>query len=278
MWALSRPPDPPSVPFLAGTPTVLLVSLGTGAVAAWALAHGGHVPPTVLRGIGLAVSHGALLATAVAWAGRANAAEEPAAREWSVLPALAVVLVGVCVTIAELVSWGAVAYVAPALWVWRLGEQKRVLGLGRERISIPFVLVGLAAGSLLGGHLLFAASRTLGYRPVLSVTPERLRRLAYDAGLNVLSAETFFRGALFDRAQRQWSFELAAAVSAAACVIRYLLDPLLPGSIELLIGAAFYISLLSVLNCWMFRRSGSLVPGFACGVAFFAAYRCLGTW
>jgi membrane protease YdiL (CAAX protease family) len=99
--------------------------------------------------------------------------------------------------------------------------------------------------------------------------------LAYDVGANVLAAECFFRGALLDRAHRRWSFGAAAALSTVVCVVRYLLDPLLPGTLEVAAGAAFYIALLSVGNCWLYRQSGSVVPGFVAGVAFFAVYRLL---
>jgi hypothetical protein len=43
------------------------------------------------------------------------------------------------------------------------------------------------------------------------------------------------------------------------------------------IGMVFYLSLVSVANCWLLRWSGSLVPAFATSLLFFAAYRLLET-
>jgi hypothetical protein len=91
----------------------------------------------------------------------------------------------------------------------------------------------------------------------------------------VLAAECFFRGALFDRAQRRWSLAVAALVTTAACLARYLVDPLLPRTLEVAAGAAFYIGLLSAGSCWLYWRSGSVVPGLAAGVVFFTVYRLL---
>src|SRR5262249_2790906 len=102
-----------------------------------------------------------------------------------------------------------------------------------------------------------------------------LQALAYDAGANVLVAECFFRGALFDRLQRHWSFWPAAAVATVACVLRYVVDPLLPKSVELVVGAVFYTGLQSLASCWLLWWSGSLVPGYVSGLGFFAAYRLL---
>jgi membrane protease YdiL (CAAX protease family) len=99
--------------------------------------------------------------------------------------------------------------------------------------------------------------------------------LAYDVGGNVLTTEAFFRGALFDRAQRRWPFPAAAALVTVVCLARYLVDPLLPRSLEVTAGAVFYLTLLSLANCWLYWRSGSIAPGVAAGVAFFVAYRLL---
>jgi membrane protease YdiL (CAAX protease family) len=134
---------------------------------------------------------------------------------------------------------------------------------------------GAALGLVLGAHLLVTASLTLGYG-VRVPTPGHLAPwLAYDAGANVLTTEAFFRGALLDRAQRRWSFALASVSVTILCLARYFLDPLLPHSLEVAAGAVFYLTLLSLGNCWMYWRSGSIVPGILAGVTFFACYRLL---
>jgi hypothetical protein len=137
------------------------------------------------------------------------------------------------------------------------------------------LLAAVVLGAFLGGHLLVSASLTLGVRLRLDRTV--LAALVYDVGASVPAAECFFRGALFNRAQRRWSAAAGWALATVAYVARYLVDPLLPKSVEWLVGAAFYLTLLSAGNCWLFWWSGSLVPGGVAALLFFAAYRLLGT-
>jgi hypothetical protein len=70
-------------------------------------------------------------------------------------------------------------------------------------------------------------------------------------------------------------FAAATALATAACLVRYLLDPLLPRTVEMAVGAVFYLTLLAVAGCWLLRWSGSLVPGYVAAVLFFTAYRTL---
>jgi membrane protease YdiL (CAAX protease family) len=151
----------------------------------------------------------------------------------------------------------------------------RLPGLGLARAPIRLVAAGATFGAILGVHLLLTASLTFGYAVRTPTMAELAPWLAYDVGANVLTAEAFFRGALFDRAQRRWPFAAAAALVTAGCLARYLVDPLLPHSVEVTAGAIFYLTLLSVGNCWLYWRSGSIVPGAAGAVVFFAAYRLL---
>jgi len=80
----------------------------------------------------------------------------------------------------------------------------------------------------------------------------------------------------FRRGERRWSFAAAATVATIAYVLRYLVDPLLPKSAGLMVGAVFYLALLSGVNCWLLSWSGSLLPGLVSATIFFAAYRTLG--
>ena len=57
--------------------------------------------------------------------------------------------------------------------------------------------------------------------------------------------------------------------------MRYLSDPLLPGEIEVMVGAHFYLTILGVINCWLLWWSGSLAPGLLASALFFLAYRAL---
>jgi membrane protease YdiL (CAAX protease family) len=134
---------------------------------------------------------------------------------------------------------------------------------------------GAAFGLVLGGHLLVNTSLTFGYRIRTGPLPELVEWWAYDLGANVLAAELFFRGALFQRAHRRWSFAPAVAVPTAAAVLRYLADPLLPHSMGMAAGAIFYLTVLGAGNCWLLARTGSLGPPLAAAAFFFGAYRLL---
>jgi hypothetical protein len=249
---------------LERSPAALLATLGALAAVTAALAVAGTIPIWLARAFGAGAAQGALLAVAVAWTGSPERRAEPAL-------AAALTLLGALG--AAVHPLGAIAYAAAPAWLWL--ERARLPGLGLERARPGLVLAGAALGTTLGVHLLITASFTLGYGVRVLPAADFVRWLAYDAGANVLATEAFFRGALFDRAQRRWPFAVAATVTTAACVVRYLVDPLLPRTLEVAAGAIFYLTLLGVGNCWLYWRSGSIVPGVAAGVAFFVAYRLL---
>jgi Type II CAAX prenyl endopeptidase Rce1-like len=267
MWSLDRPCIPRAEPLLAGTPVALLVVLAGGAGATAVLVGLDVLPPRVLQIAGVTAGHGALLATALAWAGVRAASR-----------VMAVAFLAVAANCAGVAPLGAVAYLLPALWILWLAARGELTGLG---LGTPIPTRGLIVGALVGAglssHLLVSASRTLGIQTRIGHAPDVLAAIAYDIGANVLAAECFFRGALFQRGQRRWSFATAVAIATAACVVRYVIDPLLPKSIELVIGAVFYLALLGAINCWLVWRYESLVPGLVSALAFFVAYRTLGS-
>jgi hypothetical protein len=266
MWSLDQPYIPRAEPLLAGTPLALLAVLAAGAGASAVLVGLQVVPPRLLQIAGVTAGHGALLATALAWSGVRSSSS-----------VIAVALLALAATVADLAPVSAVTYLGPALWVLWLAAKGQLTALG---LGTPISSQGLIAGALVGAglstHLLVSASRTLGVQTRIGHVPEVLSAIAYDVGANVLAAECFFRGALFQRSQRRWSFAGAAAIATVAYVARYLLDPLLPKSVELVIGAVFYLALLGVINCWLAWRYESLVPGLISALVFFAAYRTLG--
>ena len=133
----------------------------------------------------------------------------------------------------------------------------------------------IEAALVLGGHLLVNTSLTFGYRVRTGPLGELAEWWAYDLAANVLAAETFFRGALFERAYRRWAFAPAVALATAAAVLRYLADPLLPHTLGIAAGAVFYIALLGAGNCWLLARTGSISPALAAAALFFGAYRLL---
>jgi hypothetical protein len=137
------------------------------------------------------------------------------------------------------------------------------------------ILLGAAAGTFLGLHLLIAASLTLGYAVSVPDAGSYLAVLAYDVGASALTAEWLFRGAIFSTLWWRWSFWPAALVSTGCALARYLLDPALPRAVEAMAGATFYLMLLGLACCALRAWSGSLLPGYVATVAFFAAYRML---
>ena len=266
MWVLDQPYTPRAERLFAGTPLTLLALLAAGAVAAVALVEVGVLPPRSLRVIGVAAGHGALLAAALAWTGVSSPSR-----------IVAVVLLALAAAAAGLGPLGAFAYLLPTLWVLWLSACGRLTGLGLGTpVSPRTVVVAVLAGAGLASHLLISASRTLGVQVRVDHVSDVLAAIAYDLGANVLAAECFFRGALFNRAQRRWSFAGAATIATAAYVLRYVVDPLLPKQVELVVGAVFYLALLGAINCWLLWWSESLVPGLVSALVFFAVYRTLG--
>jgi len=173
---------------------------------------------------------------------------------------------------------GAAAYllvplvVARDAAVWQIRLERIGWRLPRDRRA-PFV--GAAAGVFLGIHLLFAASLMLGYPVTVPDARRYLAAVAYDVGANALTVEWLFRGVIFSALWRRWSFWPAAAAATGLSLMRYLLDPALPRTAELMAGAMFYTLLLGLGSCALRGWSGSLLPGYLATVAFFAAYRVL---
>jgi hypothetical protein len=271
MWTLERPWAPRRRPLLASTPFALIAILSLSWLGAAWLAAAEWLPAPVLRIASLTAAHGGLLAIALTW----GAADAGIRLPPSTVP-ITFALIGASVTAATLDARAAVALVATPAWLTLLALRGRLTGLAMgSGVPVRSLLVGGAIGALLGGHLLFSASQTLGYR----LRGEGWRALlvlwAYDVGVNVVSAECLFRGALFNRLQRRWSLGAAAALATGLSLVRYVADPLLPGQVEVMAGALFYLTLLGAVNCWLFWWSGSLLPGLLASALFFFAYRAL---
>src|SRR3989442_4205773 len=195
MWALVRPWRPGTRPLLADTPTRLLVAVACVVVAALVLASRTPLGTGAMRVVGVAAGHGALLATALAWAGCVPGAG-----------VVAIVLLAAAAAAATLGPAGALAYLAVPLWVAWLARRRRLVALGLAGpVPRRALLAAVLLGAFLGGPLLVSASLTLG----VPIRPEGgargLAALGYDVGAHVLAAECLFPGALFYRAQRRWS-------------------------------------------------------------------------
>jgi hypothetical protein len=174
-------------------------------------------------------------------------------------------------------AWGGLGYLLVPGVLGILAARRRELGvLGLALRWKPRAsALGLTVGLFLGLHLLLTASRTLGHQIRLFPLAPVFGALAYDVGANVCSAECFFRGALFGYWQRRWSFWEAAGAATGLSVIRYLVDPALPHTLEVIVGAFFYLSLLGLAGCALLWWSGSLLPPALASLAFFAVYRLL---
>jgi hypothetical protein len=271
MWALEQPWTPRRRAVLANTPLALLVALAAAWLAVAWLAAAGRLPPSVLWVVAFTAAHGGLLAVALAWGEADGGVRLPAGAAL-----ITVALIGTGAAAATVDARAAVALAATPAWLVILASRGRLVGLGLgPGVAVRPVLVGGVAGALLGGHLLFSASQTLGYPLRGGGWTPLLVLWAYDVGAKVISAECFFRGALFNRLQRRWSFGAAAALATALSLVRYLVDPLLPGQIEVMVGALFYLSILGVVNCWLLWWSGTLVPGLLASALFFFAYRAV---
>jgi hypothetical protein len=251
-------------PLFAGTPVRVLVVLAVVVAATAALAAGGAIPASALAIVAIAVGHGALVGTALSWAGLPSTAT-----------LLAVGLVALGAAAARVHPLGAVAHLALPLWIHRLAARGRLHALGLGAPSPPAALLaGALVGLALGGHLLVSATLTFGYRIHLD-REAYLGAILYDVGAQVLATELFCRGALFNRAQRRWPLGRALLVAVAATLARYAVDPLLPRTPDAILGMTFYVSLHATAAGWLFWRFGTPVPGIVAGLGFFAAYRAL---
>jgi hypothetical protein len=271
MWALEQVAAPRSRSLLADTPAPIVGLLaGGGLLLAW-LAATGLAPSPLVRVAALTALHGGLLVVSLAWAEADAGARLPAS-----VAAITLALVAAGSIGAALGPGGAVALLGTPAWLAVLTARRRLAGLGLgPRLPVRPLLAGGMIGVFLGGHLLLSAAQTLGHPLRRDGWLAVLALWAYDLGANVVSSECFFRGALFNRLQRRWSFGPATAVATGLSLVRYVGDPLLPGQSEVLLGALLYLTILGVVNCWLLWWSGSLGPGLIAAALFFLAYRAL---
>src|SRR5262245_50227266 len=270
MWALEQPLT--SVPRHGDVvPVGAVVVLGGTLGAIVLLAGTGQIAEADLRALLNVMLHGTLLTTAV------GAAASGGGDRWSVAgPAafvFALIAIGACA--ARFDPRGTTLYLMVLLWLGWLGARGRLVSIGVRATSTGALIVAALIGLSLGGHVLLSAAFTLGYRIRSDGLAAWGLALAYDAGLSVASSELFFRGVLFNRVQREVSFAAGAAVATIAYLARFLPDPRLPLTLEVLAGAGLYLTLLSVANSWLFWWSGSLLPALVSALTFFSLYRLL---
>ncbi len=272
MDALTRSFDPsrPAGGALIPFPLRVLVPFAAVGFIGVLARHLGWLDGPVTRALGVVGFHGGLLAAslAAAWQGTSGWGLGAALMALSLLIGAAACAVG---------PWGCLAYVLPPLVLahaaFRHPEYSR-MGLAL-RADWRVLARGAVVGGFLGAHLLLSASRTFGYPVRLDPPALYLTGVLYDVGANVLSAECFFRGTLFNHWQRRWSFWPAALAVTGLSVLRYLVDPALPRVLDIVVGAVFYLALLSLSGCALLWDSGSLLPSLIASFVFFSAYRML---
>jgi hypothetical protein len=270
LFDLPRGPDRGARPWPRRFPLVGVSRLAGVLGAAIAGVHLAGMPADVVAVVGVAVGHGTLLMVAFASADTG----------WR-RPTLVVVgLLAAAAALSRAGLAGSLAYLLVPAVIWHLARRRpalRALGI-TTAVPLRAVLVGLLSGLCLGAHLLISASRTLGYEVGGVSVGAYTAAIGYDLGANIVSAECLFRGALFNVLHRRWPFWMAAVVSTLAEVVRYVVDPSLPKSADAIAGAVFYVVLLGMASCALFRWSGSLVPGAIGRLGFFAVYRSLRGW
>src|SRR3989475_6506772 len=154
MRSVVRPWRPGPRPLLADTPTRLLVAVACVVVAALVLASQTPLPTGAMRVVGVAAGHGALLATALAWARCVPGSG-----------VVAIVLLAAAAAGARPGPAGALAYLAGPFWVAWLARRQRLVALGLAGpVPRRALLAAVVLGAFLGGHLLVSAPLTLGVR------------------------------------------------------------------------------------------------------------------
>ena len=242
---------------------VVVGALAVG--AAFALGRVGLIPAGAVAATAIAAAHGGLLATALAASGP----------RWRAPAAGLAALLAIAASLAHRHPLGAMAYLIVPVTLLALARRGPFLPGLAAPVAPRAVMLGLATGAFLGTHLLVSAARTFGYDVTITPIGPYLAAVAYDVGANVPAAECVLRGVVFENAQRRWSFTAGMALASVAAVARYLLDPSLPPSVEIVAGGVLYVTLLNTAACALFRWSGSLLPGGLASLAFFAAYRSL---
>ena len=185
------------------------------------------------------------------------------------------------VVVASLVSrlggWAPFAYLlVPIALLAEANARADFRACGFVWPDLRAAALGLAGGLFLGLHLLVTSSLTFGHLVRVDSASTYWAAAAYDLGVSAPTAEWLFRGAVFSTAWRCWAFAPAVALSTGLAVLRYVLDPNLPGSPEVWVGAALYTGLIGVAACALRAQSGSLLPGYLMTATFFLAYRALG--
>lgn len=169
-----------------------------------------------------------------------------------------------CIGVIMFLYWGVL------IWVMRrFPDEMQTIGLPGARWA-AWAAIGLIAGLMLGGHLLFTAATAAGITLALKPWPYTLWSLCYEAGIQSISEELFFRGVAFDYLHRiaGRDFWLSAIVTSLLNVMVILVKSGWRANVLLSMGTLFYAFAMGMISAALFNRSRSIVPGFANNVAF----------
>jgi len=240
MWALDQSCAPRAGRLFADTPLALLAVLALGAATTWALVELGVLAPHAMHVAGVTAGHGALLATAFAWA-----------RVRSGSGVVVVALLGLAGSVAALGRFGAFAYLGPPCGSpgWR-----GAAGLPASASALPCRCAACspAPSPVHSSRRIFGlgvadARRSRAPGPHAGGARRgRLRRRSQRARGRVLLP----RRALQPRPAAM-VLHRRRTLATTSYVVRYLVDPLLPKSIELVVAPS---------SIWRCSRDQLLAP------------------
>ena len=166
-----------------------------------------------------------------------------------------------CVSLSMLLIW-----LVP-LWMVRSHPTlARSIGLDFERMGHKLFYGVLGAGILIA-HL-WVVLLYSGSLPDLKPWPFLLFVFCYEVAAQSLSEEMFFRGFLFNYLYhvRQGRLEWTITIVSLLNVLIYLVKFRAFGELHELLGLAFYIFVMAVLNATLFRQLGGILPGLILNV------------
>ena len=168
--------------------------------------------------------------------------------------------------------WGMLALVPLGFILYLMHSYPREFGKVGLHLSSPgtTVLLGLIGGAVLGMHCL--ASEALLGKSLFSPKPLPYVawHFAYEAGLQSLTEEMFFRGALFGHLffARRKGFWTAWLISGGLNTLFYLVRPQWVSNLVTVAGVIFYIAALSLLNSFLYARNRDLTGPYLSNLTF----------
>ena len=167
---------------------------------------------------------------------------------------------------------GVIMFLYWGILIWltrRFPDEMRKIGLTGVRWGV-WVVVGAITGLLLGGHLLFTAATAAGMALAFKPWPYTLWSLCYEAGIQSITEELFFRGVVFNYLYQveERNFWLSAIATSLLNVVALIVKAGWSSNALLSLGTLFYAFAMGMVSAALFSRSRSIVPGFVNNAAF----------